>query len=494
MNAKLKKLLKFNYELNLFEYGIPLNGIIQNVTSPDYYAKYFRYLTPEEFKRANGGICWDYVAYQTEFLSKNGYDYTNYFICNPNRIDEEGTHTITVVFIEETNKYYYIESSFKPIIGVYESDNITDIFDFIIQHMRLTYYEIRKYKKCEIYGASCIEYMNWMMDNAKLVRKGKPKMTKVYLKNIQKSQTMPKDTRNSSDMVLESYGMNKNVKYVDLHDPSSKKYLMQDEYIKNNLNHFMEFQNGELIIDVDRDVPVGRICVWNEKNKKNTGFINSLYIDEDYRGNGFGNQLLKDAINNYGGYDLCVHKDNKIALNMYKKYGFVEDASRTKKDMKYMILKNRYNNAIESFINYCDTMSFSDKRFYFLSKENMNGRILQPRIPNNYFTKNGYEDNTTKRICFAPSINQAIMGLSMNCSGLEYYVHILDSECEVYVPTINEVPDSEITGEVWIKRPVRVKCIGKIKILDSVGDGLSFNYGDKTAELYKFKWKWIVSI
>lgn len=163
--------------------------------------------------------------------------------------------------------------------------------------------------------------------------------------------------------------MNKNVKYVDLHDPLSKKYLMQDEYIKNNLNHFMKFQNGELIIDVDRDVPVGRICVWNEKNKKNTGFINSLYIDEDYRGNGFGNQLLKDAINNYGGYDLVVHKDNKIALNMYKKYGFVEDVSRTKKDMKYMILINRYNNVIESFIDYCDELKISDSNINILSLE-----------------------------------------------------------------------------------------------------------------------------
>lgn len=35
---------------------------------------------------------------------------------------------------------------------------------------------------------------------------------------------------------------------------------------------------------------------------------------------------------------------------------------------------------------------------YFISTIDMDGKTLEPRVVDNYFTRNGYEDNTTKRI------------------------------------------------------------------------------------------------
>ena len=136
----------------------------------------------------------------------------------------------------------------------------------------------------------------------------------------------------------------------------------------------------------------------------------------------------------------------------------------------------------------------NNNKLYFLSTINMNDDRLTPRIPSNYFTKNNYEENKTPRVCFAKTIDGCLMGLSKNLTDKEFYVHVPDPDgyYNVYNPTIKEVPDCKITGEVWIKKPVDLKCIGKIKVLKDTGEaGIPFKYGDKTAELYKWDWKWV---
>ena len=122
----------------------------------------------------------------------------------------------------------------------------------------------------------------------------------------------------------------------------------------------------------------------------------------------------------------------------------------------------------------------------------MDNQILQPRIPDNYFTKNGYEDKTTKRVCFSKSIDGSLMGVPKRYPGQEYYVHVPLDDTNYYTPSTAEVPDSKITKEVWVKNPVKVKCIGKIHVLKDKGlKGHKFKYGDKVAELYDWEWKWV---
>lgn len=184
-----------------------------------------------------------------------------------------------------------------------------------------------------------------------------------------------------------------------------------------------------------------------------------------------------------------------------------------KKEVKEKMLKNsRFNNvefssvknvkpgmSLGEFVTSCleSTLMESMKnnnKLYFLSTINMNDDRLTPRIPSNYFTKNNYEENKTPRVCFAKTIDGCLMGLSKNLTDKEFYVHVPDPDgyYNVYNPTIKEVPDCKITGEVWIKKPVDLKCIGKIKVLKDTGEaGIPFKYGDKTAELYKWDWKWV---
>lgn len=129
---------------------------------------------------------------------------------------------------------------------------------------------------------------------------------------------------------------------------------------------------------------------------------------------------------------------------------------------------------------------------YFISSTNQNDKTLTPRVPSNFFTKNGYEDNKTPRISFAPDIDKCLMGIPQKCSNMEFFVHEPVGHVRTKNPTIKEVPDSDITKEIWALEPVTLKCIGKIKVIgDANEEGISFNYGKQTAELYKWNWKWI---
>ena len=132
-------------------------------------------------------------------------------------------------------------------------------------------------------------------------------------------------------------------------------------------------------------------------------------------------------------------------------------------------------------------------KLYFISEKDINNSILKPRIPDNFFTKNGFENTSIKRVCFAPSIDKCLMALSQKCTGEELYVYVPDGDYNFYRPTVKEVPDSKITGELWIIEPVQIKKIGKILCTGDDGkDGMKFKYGNNNeAELYGWNYKWI---
>ena len=133
------------------------------------------------------------------------------------------------------------------------------------------------------------------------------------------------------------------------------------------------------------------------------------------------------------------------------------------------------------------------RRYYVVFDSNKNGQTLVPRIPQNFMTKNGYEDNKTKRIPASDSIGKCLKAISKNLKNEKLFVHkILTNEIP-YNPTIQEVPDKNITGEVWFMKPVKLKCVGEILITDDDGkDGQTYTYGPKNteAELYGWKYEW----
>lgn len=129
---------------------------------------------------------------------------------------------------------------------------------------------------------------------------------------------------------------------------------------------------------------------------------------------------------------------------------------------------------------------------YRISTEKIDN--IKPSIPDNYFTRNGYEDNKIKRICFSNSIDGCIMGISYNCTGKEFYVYqpISIDKTKIIYPTKDQVPDCKVTGEIWYLKETKLKCIGKIKVIKPKGKDITFKYGkDKYGITGKWEWKWI---
>ena len=104
----------------------------------------------------------------------------------------------------------------------------------------------------------------------------------------------------------------------------------------------------------------------------------------------------------------------------------------------------------------------SDCQIYHISKEYLDGKHLKPKVPEQ---KMWNEDTRHKRVCFSTSIIGCIRGVP-EASG-EYFVYVPEKrgKVKVYVPSDEEVPDVHVTREKWVRSKVKVRCIGKLKVL-----------------------------
>lgn len=115
---------------------------------------------------------------------------------------------------------------------------------------------------------------------------------------------------------------------------------------------------------------------------------------------------------------------------------------------------------------------------------------LIPKVPNNFLTKGGYEEDKTPRVCFADSIDGCLRAYSQNIEGMEFIVVQPVGHYKVITPTITQVPDAKVTGEKWITTPVKYKIIGSIKVGKAKDKSYTYKYGDRVAELYDWDWQW----
>jgi RimJ/RimL family protein N-acetyltransferase len=220
--------------------------------------------------------------------------------------------------------------------------------------------------------------------------------------------------------------------------------------------------------------------------------IKANYGDETYQ------RLIDDPAHAWRmktGIEL-IHKEpsKKELERIWANWQEMTDEQKAESDKKSIELFGKTNEEnYNELINLYESAK-NESELYCISQEDLDGQTLEPRVPNNFFTKNGYEDGETPRVCFTPSVDQCLMAISQKCEGIEFYVFKPEEvpEENIYKPTVEEVPDSEITDETWITCPVKLKKVGKIKVLGDSGlDGHPFNYGDKTAELYDWDWEWL---
>jgi hypothetical protein len=135
-------------------------------------------------------------------------------------------------------------------------------------------------------------------------------------------------------------------------------------------------------------------------------------------------------------------------------------------------------------------------KLYHVSEHDLTGKTLTPRIPDNYMTKNNYEENKTPRISFATSVSGCLIGMSQNLKGKEFFVHEPEDYNVIKTKSITnkDVPDSSLTGEVWVTTDVKLKAIYKIKVGEAIEKPLKYTFGKTTAETYAWKFNKIKSL
>ena len=307
------------------------------------------------------------------------------------------------------------------------------------------------------------EYVTESEDKSELTKDFKSKTSNIQYK------TLSIDKPEIYDYLKNHFSKN-NPMWEGVKD--SKTYM--DCFINgNNSRHIKRV--GEVLINKSNDEVIGYEVV-----EKPDNFLAIEIPNKKYRGYGFGNMLLEDAIKKHGCRKLYVAKDNKIAIKMYTNRGFEKTGEFYDGEYWRMELKES------------DYTEASSENLFHVSSVKLANTTLEPRIPDNFLVRNGYEDNTTERISVCKSIDDCLTAMSRNLKNKDFYVYKLkNTDIKKKTPSVKEVPDSSITNEVWLLEPSEFELVGKIRVTGTKGDGLSYTYGDNTAELYRWKWSYV---
>lgn len=234
--------------------------------------------------------------------------------------------------------------------------------------------------------------------------------------------------------------------------------------------------------DVKKDLQNGRQFFLLMRESEVIGSIGVMFYDDNtvdlfnlgifpkYQGKGYGKQSVCATIQyvlehnpNTTEIYICAYKTNQKVCHLYESMGF--KIVETREKMYLMVLK--VNGSMES------NADNSRLRLYHLSYgQAVASKMLTPRIPDNEFVEWGVEDGTTKRICFATSISKATLALGRCKEGQELHVYEVDLSYvdqatlmkHIATPSKDQVPDVDITKEVWCTIPVKVKYTKTIKL------------------------------
>jgi ribosomal protein S18 acetylase RimI-like enzyme len=152
--------------------------------------------------------------------------------------------------------------------------------------------------------------------------------------------------------------------------------------------------------------------------------------------------------------------------------------------------------------------------FHVTSDPNLDGQVFKPRVPD-YLDEYDPEDTTfentsTPRVCFSPSIEGCINAIAVNFKRInpirfeKLYVYIPEKPIQEYRHKTNkelirdkDVFDANVTREMWILEPVRLKLYGVIRIDQWKKQHRKSTVpnvkNDKdTRPYYTIKWHWLV--
>ena len=195
----------------------------------------------------------------------------------------------------------------------------------------------------------------------------------------------------------------------------------------------------------------------------------------------------------FNSYIRSAKRDSQYAETDFGKFkSFMKMIASSSRFKQYLTANARLNKIKKRINEYVIESEASSENLFHVSSVKLANTTLEPRIPDNFLVRNGYEDNTTERISVCKSIDDCLTAMSRNLKNKDFYVYKLkNTDIKKKTPSVKEVPDSSITNEVWLLEPSEFELVGKIHVTGTKGDGLPYTYGDNTAELYRWKWSYV---
>lgn len=272
-------------------------------------------------------------------------------------------------------------------------------------------------------------------------------------------------------MIILRHSGNKELPY---NKENVQKYKSQD----NLLRHARTGKDCSGIILVNSsDVLIGYIG-WQGET------IIALEVTHKFRSQGYGEYLLKKAINS-GCTKLTVDKKNTPAISLYRKLGF--EIAEDNGSRYLMSLKEKR----EKLFSKTPTL-------YFVSPDpDLEKEIIDPIIPKNFLVNEGIINNKLPRIRLYENVGDAIAGTYLDQTPEKkltvYQAQFLRKESLVE-PDFQDVPFGYFLKEWWYLRNMKPKRIADIELSGKVLRTQDYHYGQKqkVAKLKWWEWKEIL--
>lgn len=464
----LEKIKVFNRELAQYEYiVVNKDGSIIDQIKQNSFKDYLT-LSPNQFKKYKGGICWDYVAYEYPYFKShfsNAKIKSFFFAIVKNNMITD-THTFLLFYMND--KVYWFEDSWKPHCGIYEYNNddeaISKITDILKGSSKDDWF-IVEYNAGDkkFIGIPEREYISIM---AKL-----PEYKFKYIKDAKSKIIQKVKLDKNGKIINESFAD----EYERVEVPLTEEVLIE---AANNAAHYTKWCKMESAPFCSvHEMPSCVVSV------KNASFAFATFDGSDENLSYVVNSCNENSSFRYGKYEVSCIPNSKGTKYLCGK--ITELYQYVKKDT--LTEESRLDN--------------TPANMYHLSTENHDGDVFEPRYYDNDNVKAGTE-RRVKRICFSDSINGCIYSIfPSGAYDVDLYVHIPGSEVsKVYETTPDDIYDSKITHELWVKEPVTMKCIGKIHISGVYKDKVKVLEAnkDKTGygkrKYYEPRWDWVEKI
>ena len=286
-------------------------------------------------------------------------------------------------------------------------------------------------------------------------------------------------------------------------DPKVISYIKKDA-VEN-------LKDTKMIMSSARTIGVLESCAIDDGE---WWYIGEIYLIPEYRGKGIARNILQQEVDSHDKLKLRVAKENTHAIDLYKSLGFVVSEENQFSYIMILVKQPVQEGAWGDIRNGVNPWS-KKKVFHISPQGHLDGQVFKPRVPE-YLDKYDpsfpdFEDASTPRICFSPSIEGCLNAILVNIGRWktadklkDWYVYVPEKPLNAYKYRTNKqlikekkVYDANLTKEIWIEEPVRLKQYGIIRI-DSVSDKSRKNAvpstkgESKRRNVYNFKWHWLV--